>query len=95
MTAPQITRAVLIPMLTQDGIDTNTAHHIPVQFNPATLRVTLANTLKADSRSGGGSTGAAAQYIDKSESTLSVELVYDTSVGRAAAWAASGLKSNW
>lgn len=82
MTAPQITRAVLIPMLTQDGIDTDTNHHIPVQFNPATLRVTLANTLKADSRSGGGSTGAAAQYIDKSESTLAVELVFDTSVAR-------------
>lgn len=82
MTAPQITRAVLIPMLTQDGIDTDTAHHLPVQFNPATLRVTLANTLKADSRSGGGATGAAAQYIDKSESTLAVELVFDTSVAR-------------
>jgi hypothetical protein len=82
-TTPQITRAKLIPMLTQDGIDTDVNHHLTVQFNPATLRVTLANTLKADNPGGSGSTGAAAQYIDKSESTLSVELVYDTSVERS------------
>lgn len=73
MDAPQIVRAKLIPM---DGErpSTDESRHIEVQFNPATLRVTLANTLRP-ARGGG-----AAQYVDKSESTLAVELVFDTSV---------------
>ena len=73
MDAPQIVRAKLIPM---DGgrPSTDESTHIDVQFNPATLRVTLANALRA-ARGGG-----AAQYVDKSESTLAVELVFDTSV---------------
>lgn len=78
MSAPQITRAKLIPMV--DGQpDPDTATHIEVQFNPANLRVTLSNTLKADNRGGGGAT---AQYVDKSESSLTVELLFDTSVAR-------------
>lgn len=73
MDAPQIVRAKLIPM---DGErpSADEHRHIDVQFNPATLRVTLANTLRP-ARGGG-----AAQYVDKSESTLAVELVFDTSV---------------
>ena len=70
-------KAVLIPM-NGDQPDTNQDHHIPVQFNPETLRVSLSNTLKADNS--GGHSSAAAQYVDKSESTLSVELVFDTTV---------------
>ena len=79
MPAPQIARAKLIPM-NGDQVETDESKHIDVQFNPATLRVTLSNTLKADNRAGSGGSGAAAQYIDKSESTLAVELVFDTSV---------------
>ncbi len=48
---------------------------IEVQFNPASLKLALANTLK-ESESGGSS--RAAQFVDKSSSTLSVELVFDT-----------------
>lgn len=73
MDAPTIVRAKLIPM-NGDRPDTDESTHLHVQFNPATLRVTLANTLKA--ARGAGS----AQYVDKSESSLAVELVFDTSV---------------
>lgn len=76
MPAMQIARAKLIPM-NGDQVETDESKHIDVQFNPATLRVTLSNTLKADNK---GGSGAAAQYVDKSESTLAVELVFDTSV---------------
>lgn len=79
MPALQIARAKLIPM-NGDQVDTDENKHIDVQFNPATLRVTLSNTLKADNRGGSGGSGAAAQYVDKSESTLAVELVFDTSI---------------
>lgn len=73
----QIAKAVLIPM-NGDQVDTDLSRHIVVQFNPASLRVSLSNTLKADNR--GGASGAAAQYVDKSESSLAVELLFDTSV---------------
>jgi len=72
----QMAKAVLIPM-DGDQVETDPAQHIPVQFNPASLRVTLSNTLKADNR--GGASAAAAQYVDKSESSLAVELLFDTS----------------
>jgi hypothetical protein len=73
MDAPKLERARLIP-LDGDQPSTDLDRHIEVQFNPATLRITLANTLRP-ARGGG-----AAQYIDKSESALSLELVFDTSV---------------
>lgn len=79
MPAMQIARAKLIPM-NGDQVETDESKHIDVQFNPATLRVTLSNTLKADNKGGSGGSGAAAQYVDKSESTLAVELVFDTSI---------------
>jgi len=72
----QMAKAVLIPM-NGDQVETDSAQHIPVQFNPATLRVTLSNTLRAENR--GGGSAAAAQYVDKSESSLAVELLFDTS----------------
>jgi len=75
-----ITRAKLIPM-NGDNPESDESMHINVQFNPATLRVTLSNTLKADNNGNAGSRSAA-QYVDKSESSLTVELVFDTSVKR-------------
>ena len=76
MPQAQIAKAVLIPM-NGDQVETDVSKHIVVQFNPATLRVTLSNTLRADTHGGGG---AAAQYVDKSESSLAVELLFDTTV---------------
>ncbi len=75
--SPPLTKAVLIPM-NGDNPETDETQHIIVQFNPTSLRVTLSNTLKADNA--GGETSSAAQYIDKSESTLAVQLLFDTSV---------------
>ncbi len=74
MTQPQIAKAILIPM-DGDKVVTDTSKHIVVQFNPASLKVSLSNSLKADNK---GGAGAAAQFIDKSESSLSVELLFDT-----------------
>jgi hypothetical protein len=50
---------------------------ISVMFNPSTLKVTLANSLKENERSGNS---RAAQYVDKSSSSLSVELIFDSSI---------------
>lgn len=50
---------------------------IPVQFNPSSLKVTLANSLKENERSGNS---RATQYVDKSSSSLSVELIFDTTM---------------
>lgn len=77
MANPQLAKAVLIPM-NGDQPDADEHTHIRVQFNPNSLRVGLSNTLKADNA--GGSSSAAAQYVEKSESTLSVELLFDTTV---------------
>jgi len=72
-----IERAKLIPVSgSNDQPNTNEA--IDVQFNPASLKVALSNTLKENPRSG---TSRAAQFVDKSSSTLSVELIFDTTVG--------------
>lgn len=74
MTEP--TRARLFPVEgPADRGDPATA--IDVQFNPMTLKVTLANTLKASENSNNGS---AAQFVDKSTSSLAVELIFDTSM---------------
>lgn len=89
MNAPQICRAKLIPMK-GDTPETDEKKHIEVQFNPATLRVSLSNTLKADSKGGGQ---AAAQFVDKSESSLSIELLFDTSVERPSVPANSDVRT--
>ena len=78
--APQLAKAVLIPMI-DNSPDSDENNHIKVQFNPETLKVTLSNSLKADNQGGNNST--AAQYIDKSESSLSVELLFDTTAAPA------------
>ncbi len=67
-------RAKLIPVSgTNDTPDLQNA--VDVQFNPVTLKVNLANTLKANT---GNSNSRATQFVDKSSSTLTVELVFDT-----------------
>jgi hypothetical protein len=80
MTVQATARAKLIPM-NGDHVETDTSRHIEVQFNPSTLRVTLSNTLNTQNRAGSGGGGAHAQYVDRSESSLSVELLFDTTVG--------------
>ncbi len=67
-------RAKLIPVSgTNDTPDMNNA--IDVQFNPVTLKVNLSNTLKANQKQGNS---RATQFVDKSSSTLTVELIFDT-----------------
>lgn len=67
-------RAKLIPVSgNSDTPDMNSA--IDVQFNPMTLKVNLSNTLKANQSN---SNSRATQFVDKSSSTLTVELVFDT-----------------
>lgn len=67
-------RAKLIPV--SGNNDTPDMHNaIDVQFNPITLKVSLANTLKANASQGNS---RATQFVDKSSSTLTVELMFDT-----------------
>jgi hypothetical protein len=73
----QITRARLVPMNGEErSAETD---WIPVQFNPNSLRITYSNTMAAE-RSTGSAPSPAPQYIDKSESSLSVQLFFDTSI---------------
>jgi hypothetical protein len=48
-----------------------------VHFNPDSLKTSLSTNLKSSDRGGSGRTGG--QYIEKSESTLTLELLFDTS----------------
>lgn len=48
---------------------------VEVQFNPSTLKVSLSNTLKENPR---GGNSRSAQFVDKSSSSLTVELIFDT-----------------
>lgn len=74
-------RAKLIPVSgNEDTPDLNSA--IDVQFNPVTLKVNLSNTLKPNTGQGNS---RATQFVDKSSSTLTVELVFDTTYIEAAA----------
>ena len=74
MTDP--TRAKLIPV--EGPADKgDPASAIEVQFNPVTLKVSLSNSLKANEKSQNTS---AAQYVDKSASSLTVELIFDTTI---------------
>lgn len=77
MASPQLAKAVLIPM-DGDQPSSDESQYLLVQFNPASLSVGLSNTVKAENNGGGSATSA--QFIEKSESTLSVELLFDTSV---------------
>lgn len=73
--AEEITRAKLIPVSGKNNTpDMNKA--VEVQINPTSLKVALSNTLKTGKK---GKSKKAAQYVDKSSSNLTVELIFDTS----------------
>ncbi len=74
-----LVKAALIPMLGGTP-EPDTSKHIFVQFNPASLRVSLSNSIRADGGAKAASSGV--QYVDRSVSTLSVVLLFDTSVAR-------------
>ncbi len=83
-------RAKLIPVSgNEDTPDLNSA--IDVQFNPVTLKVNLSNTLKPNTGQGNS---RATQFVDKSSSTLTVELVFDTTYIEAAASGAGGAQGS-
>jgi hypothetical protein len=72
----KIVHARLIPM-EGNNVVSDESRHIEVQFNPSTLRITLANNIKADTGAGNRNS---AQYVGKCEGSLSVELLFDTTV---------------
>lgn len=72
MTVPE--RGKLIPV-TGENDEPDMENAIDVQFNPVTLKINLSNTLKASEQSGSSS---AAQFVEKSSSSLSLELIFDT-----------------
>lgn len=77
MSSPHILRARLVPI--NNGIRAEEKDWIPVQFNPNSLRINYSNTMAAE-RSTGKKKSPPPQYIDKSESTFAVQLIYDTTV---------------
>jgi hypothetical protein len=79
-------RAVLFPV-SGNNDEPNQSKKITVQFNPTTLKVSLSNTLSAPKK--GAQNSRAAQYVDKSSATLTVELVFDTTYVEAASQGAS------
>jgi hypothetical protein len=58
----------------EDGGDDE--NWLRVHFNPETLKTSISTNLKSSDRGSGRTTG---QYIEKSESTLTLDLVFDTS----------------
>lgn len=73
---PAVTRAKLVPWQGNTLLD---AQAIDVAFNPVSLKVALSNQLKTDAGNK-GKAQSAAQFVDKSASTLSFDLVFDTSL---------------
>ena len=71
-------KAVMIPVGDDDS--PQFADAIAVQFNPESLKVTQSNTL--ETANAGNDQSNAAQFVDKSESSLAVQLIFDTSIGR-------------
>ncbi|MDT4290091.1 hypothetical protein RO575_11025 [Methylomonas sp. MO1] len=69
-----IERGKLIPV-NGDNDSPDLDNAIDVQFNPSSLKVSLANTLKENARNGNS---RAAQFVDKSSSNLTIELIFDT-----------------
>lgn len=70
----ELERAKLIPVEGEND-QPRTDESIDVQFNPVDLKVALSNTLRANEREGNS---RAAQYVDKSSSTLTVDLQFDS-----------------
>jgi hypothetical protein len=72
----QFVHAKLIPISgNNDEADMDRA--VTVQFNPTSLKVSLASTLSENARSGNS---RSAQFVDKSSSNLTVELIFDTTM---------------
>ncbi len=71
MEAPQLARAKLIPL---DDDQPLMDQAIEVQFNPASLKVNLTNSLRAADKS----SDTQAQYIESSSSSLAIELLFDS-----------------
>lgn len=69
-----IERGKLIPV-SGDNDSPELENAVDVQFNPASLKVSLSNTLKENARNGNS---RSAQFVDKSSSNLTIELVFDT-----------------
>ncbi|WP_020483512.1 CIS tube protein [Methylomonas sp. MK1] len=69
-----IERGKLIPV-NGDNDSPDLDNAIDVQFNPSSLKVSLSNTLKENARNGNS---RAAQFVDKSSSNLTIELIFDT-----------------
>lgn len=69
-----IERGKLIPV-TGDNDNPDLENAIDVQFNPISLKVSLSNTIKENARNGNS---RSAQFVDKSSSNLTVELIFDT-----------------
>jgi hypothetical protein len=88
MPSPQLIKAQLIPY---DGSTLLTSQAITVQFNPSSLKIALSNQLRADTRPAAGAQKSA-QYIDKSSSTLNVELTFDATVAQPGIAAGSDVR---
>lgn len=73
---PAVTRAKLVPWQGNTLLD---AQALTVAFNPVSLKLALSNQLKTDAGNK-GKAQSAAQFVDKSASTLSFDLVFDTSL---------------
>jgi hypothetical protein len=69
-----IERGKLIPV-SGDNDSPDLGNAIDVQFNPSSLKVSLSNTLKENARNGNS---RSAQFVDKSSSNLTIELIFDT-----------------
>jgi hypothetical protein len=72
----EVKRAQLIPM---KGDQADVDQAIAVQFNPASLKVAMSNSLKADAKAK-GERSTSAQHVEKSSSTLTFDLVFDTTI---------------
>jgi len=74
-----LAKAKLIPII-NDQPSQDESTHITVQFNPASLKLNISNNVQADTA--GGNSGNSAQYVDRSSSTLTIQLLFDTSVAQ-------------
>lgn len=72
----EVRKAQLIPM---HGDDPDVGRALTVHFNPASLKVSLSNSVKADAKAK-GERSTSTQFVEKSSSTLTFELVFDTTV---------------
>lgn len=81
-----IERGKLIPV-SGDNDSPDLDNAIDVQFNPSSLKVSLSNTLKENARNGNS---RSAQFVDKSSSNLTIELIFDTTYIEAPGGAGQG-----